>query len=176
MFKVKKAPERRQCFETFFIPKINVSYFCPFSFLFFFFRLGKWSKKIKENLHYKNNADLKFAIPDKIYLLKANNRYTRKRCEKRSKLTRKNQNDIIVVVLVFLLLTSKYFTRFSSTSFVDIEQVHVCWYKARMCIKVLTPSPFLVKPPPQPLNLQTAQAPPFLGNLPLYIGLSWTPL
>ena len=121
MFKVKKAPERRQCFETFFIPKINVSYFCPFSFLFFFFRLGKWSKKIKENLHYKNNADLKFAIPDKIYLLKANNRYTRKRCEKRSKLTKKkserhhcrsscvfivNFEHILHVFLVLLLLTS----------------------------------------------------------------------
>ena len=40
--------------------------------------------------------------------------------------------------------------------------------------KTLPPPSFLPSPPP--LNQQTVQAPPFLGNPPLYIGFSWPPL
>ena len=38
----------------------------------------------------------------------------------------KYQNEVVDVVLVFLLLTLKYFTTFSSVS-IDFEQVNVSW-------------------------------------------------
>ena len=41
--------------------------------------------------------------------------------------------------------------------------------------KSLPPPPSFLPSPP-PLNQQTVQAPPFLGNPPLYIGFSWPPL
>ena len=44
-------------------------------------------------------------IPANIYLFKVDNRYNRKRCEICSKLTKKHQNDVNDVVLVFLSLT-----------------------------------------------------------------------
>ena len=50
--------------------------------------------------------------PANIYLFKVNNRNNRKRCEICLKLTIKQQNDVIEVVLVFLLLTLKIFVNF----------------------------------------------------------------
>ena len=38
-----------------------------------------------------------------------------------------NKNDVFDVVLMFLLLTLKYFTSSFSISFVDFEQVNVSW-------------------------------------------------
>ena len=38
----------------------------------------------------------------------------------------KYQNEVVDVVLVFLLLTLKYFTTFSSVS-IDFEQINVSW-------------------------------------------------
>ena len=66
-------------------------------------------------------------LPLGIYVLKVNNRNTRKRSEICSKLTMKNQNDVSYVVLVFLSLTMKYLTPFSSVFIVDFEQVNVSW-------------------------------------------------
>ena len=66
-------------------------------------------------------------LPLGIYVLKGNNRNTRKRSEICSKLTMKNQNDVSYVVLVFLSLTMKYLTPFSSVFIVDFEQVNVSW-------------------------------------------------
>ena len=60
-------------------------------------------------------------------MFKVNNRNTRKRSEICSKLTMKNQNDVSYVVLVFLSLTMKYLTPFSSVFIVDFEQVNVSW-------------------------------------------------
>ena len=54
-------------------------------------------------------------------MYKVNNRNTRKRCEIRSRLTMKSQNDVIDVVLVSLLLTFNIFHFFSV---VDFEQVN----------------------------------------------------
>ena len=50
--------------------------------------------------------------PANIYLFKLNNRNTRKRCEICSKLTIKTPDDVIDVVLVFLLLTLNIFHTF----------------------------------------------------------------
>ena len=43
--------------------------------------------------------------------------------------TRTTSNDVSDVVLVSLLLTWTYFTRFSSVSIVNFERVNVCWEK-----------------------------------------------
>ena len=48
-----------------------------------------------------------------------------------SKLTIKKLEDVIDVVLVFLLLTWAYFIPFSSVSIVDFEQVNVSWVMSR---------------------------------------------
>ena len=68
-------------------------------------------------------------LPLGIYVLKVNNRNTRKRSEICSKLTMKKQNDVSYVVLVFLSLTMKYLTPFSSVFIVDFEQVNVSWVR-----------------------------------------------
>ena len=39
----------------------------------------------------------------------------------------KYQNEVVDVILVFLLLTLKYFTTFSSVSIVDFEKVNFSW-------------------------------------------------
>ena len=65
--------------------------------------------------------------PANIYLLKVSNRSTRKRCEICSKLTIKTPEDVLDVVLVFLLLTLKIFHALSSVSFVNFGQVNVSW-------------------------------------------------
>ena len=51
---------------------------------------------------------IKMLCQANIYLFKDNNRNTRKRCEKRSKLTIENQNDVNEV-MVFLLLNLNIF-------------------------------------------------------------------
>ena len=43
------------------------------------------------------------------------------------RLQQKHQNDLIDIVLVFLLLTLNYFISFSSVSIVDFEEVNVSW-------------------------------------------------
>ena len=53
-----------------------------------------------------------FPFPASIYLFKANNRNTRKRCEMCSKIIIKTQKDVIDVILMFLLLTVNIFHRF----------------------------------------------------------------
>ena len=50
--------------------------------------------------------------PANIYLFKVNISNTRKRCEIRSKLTKKHQNGVTDVVLVFLLLALNIFHTF----------------------------------------------------------------
>ena len=60
--------------------------------------------------HPKKTLDLSF-YPVKIYLVKVNNRNTRKRCEICSKLTIKTL-DVTDVVQVFLLLTLNVFHTF----------------------------------------------------------------
>ena len=50
-----------------------------------------------------------------------------KKCEICSKLTIKHQNNVIDVILMFLLLTMNIFHTFSSVSIVDFEQVNVSW-------------------------------------------------
>ena len=66
--------------------------------------------------------------PANVHLFKFSNRYTRKRCEICSKLTTKHQNNVIDVVLMFLLLTIwTYFTPFCSVSIVNFEEVDVIW-------------------------------------------------
>ena len=65
-------------------------------------------------------------------MFKINNRNTRERCEIRSKLTitrnNKHENNVIDVVLVFLLLILNiFYTSFSSVSIVNFEQVNVSW-------------------------------------------------
>ena len=50
-------------------------------------------------------------IPGNVYLFKVNNRNTTNKCEKCSKLTIKYQNNVIDVVLVFLLLTLNNFQK-----------------------------------------------------------------
>ena len=62
-----------------------------------------------------------------IYSFKVNNSNTRKMCEICSKLTIKHQNDVIGVVLVFLLLTLTNFLSFSSVFIADFEQVNFSW-------------------------------------------------
>ena len=42
-------------------------------------------------------------------------------------LTKKHQNDVNAVVLVFLLLTLNIFHTFFSVSIVDFEQANVSW-------------------------------------------------
>ena len=46
---------------------------------------------------------------------------------KKSKLTIRQQNDVIDVILMSLSLTLDIFYTFFSVSFVDFEQVNVCW-------------------------------------------------
>ena len=65
--------------------------------------------------------------PANIYLLKVNNKNTRKKCEICSDLTIKTSDDVIDVILV-LLLTMDMFDMFSNISIVDFEQVHVGVY------------------------------------------------
>ena len=65
-------------------------------------------------------------FPASIYLLKVNNRNTRPRSEICSKLTKKHQN-VIDIVLASLLLTVNKCTHFSSASIVDFKQVNVGW-------------------------------------------------
>ena len=62
-------------------------------------------------------------------MFKANNRNTRKSCEICSKLTIEHQNDVIDVVLVFLLLTLTIFHSFFQCFFsvVHFEQVNIGW-------------------------------------------------
>ena len=62
-------------------------------------------------------------FPAKIYLLKDSNKNTRKRCEICSKLTVKTLEQLIDVILVFLLLTLNIFHTFFYVSIVDFEQV-----------------------------------------------------
>ena len=54
-----------------------------------------------------------------------------------SKLTIKHQNDVVGVVLVFLLLTLNILNTFFSVSIVKLEQVNVSW--VRGCFKQLKP-------------------------------------
>ena len=62
-----------------------------------------------------------------IYLFKVNSRNTRKRCEICSNLTKKHQNNVIDVVLVFFCYLRTYFTLLSGVCTVDFEQVNVSW-------------------------------------------------
>ena len=52
----------------------------------------------------------------------------------------KNTNNIIDVVLVFLLSTSNLFHTFFSVSIVEFEQVNVCWVDSLK--KILTATMF----------------------------------
>ena len=63
-------------------------------------------ENVIESLSNKDN------VPANNYFFKVNNGNTRKRCETCSKLTIKHQNDVINVVLVFLLLTLNMFHTF----------------------------------------------------------------
>ena len=56
--------------------------------------------------------------PDIMYLFKVNNKSTRKRCEICSRLT---INDVVDLVLVFLLLTLNIFHNFFSAFIIDVE-------------------------------------------------------
>ena len=70
------------------------------------------------------------SYPANIYLLKTNNRNTRKRCEICSKLTIKTPESRQCgrgVVLVFFIVNFQHITPFSSVSFVDFEQVNFSW-------------------------------------------------
>ena len=58
------------------------------------------------------NDRLYQTFPANIYVLKVNNRNTRKRCEICSKLTIKTPENVIDVVLLFLLLTWNMFRTF----------------------------------------------------------------
>ena len=73
-------------------------------------------------------------LPSNINLFKVSNRNTRKRYEKCSKLTKKCQNDVSGLVLVFLFFWT-YFTPFSGVSVVDFEQVSVSWVYIRMILE-----------------------------------------
>ena len=65
-------------------------------------------------------------LPANIHLFIVNNRNTRKRCGICSKLTIKYQSNVNnVLLLMFLLLTSKNFTPLSRVSIVDFEQVNI---------------------------------------------------
>ena len=75
-------------------------------------------------------------LPSNINLFKVSNRNTRKRYEKCSKLTKKCQNDVNDLVLVFLFFWT-YFTPFSSVSVFDFEQVSVSWVYIRMILEFL---------------------------------------
>ena len=68
---------------------------------------NRWESGSKK---YMANSTDKKVIPANIYLFEVNNRNTRKRCETCSKLTK---NDVIDVILVFLLLTLIIFQTFS---------------------------------------------------------------
>ena len=59
-------------------------------------------------------------------LLQVNNKNTRKRCEIRTNLTIKHQNDVNDVFWCFYRYLWTYFTHFSTVSFVDFEQVNAC--------------------------------------------------
>ena len=62
-----------------------------------------------------------------------NNRNTRKECEICSKLIIKTPENVIEVVLVFLLLTLNIFTLFSGVSMVGSEKVNVSWVVLPCC-------------------------------------------
>ena len=76
--------------------------------------------------------------PTNTYLLKFNNRNTRKRYEICSKSIIKTTEDVTDVFLLFLLLTLTYFTPFPSVSIVDSEQVNVCWEIFDRVLNMLT--------------------------------------
>ena len=67
--------------------------------------------------------------PANIYLIKFNNRNTRKKCEICPKLAMKTseQSHVNDVDLVLLLLTLNIFHTFSSFSIVDFAQVNISW-------------------------------------------------
>ena len=78
---------------------------------------------------------LNYIFPTNIYLFKASNKNTSKRCEIYSKFTIKTPErrqscrsyDVNYVVLVLLLLTLNIFHTFSTVLTVDFEQVNVTW-------------------------------------------------
>ena len=78
---------------------------------------------------------LNYIFPTNIYLFKASNKNTSKRCEIYSKFTIKTPErrqscrsyDVNYVVLVLLLLTLNIFHIFSTVFTVDFEQVNVTW-------------------------------------------------
>ena len=78
---------------------------------------------------------LNYIFPTNIYLFKASNKNTSKRCEIYSKFTIKTPErrqscrsyDVNYVVLVLLLLTLNIFHTFSTVFTVDFEQVNVTW-------------------------------------------------
>ena len=55
------------------------------------------------------------------------------------------------------------------------QETHSAHWGINPPLKNTAPPPSFLPSPP-PLNQQTVQAPPFLGNPPLYIGFSWPPL
>ena len=60
-------------------------------------------KFLTSNLYHQSLGPCQVCmIPTSIYMFKINNRYTRKRCEVYSKLTKKHQNDANDIIVVFL--------------------------------------------------------------------------
>ena len=80
---------------------------------------------------HKRNLALVLSCPSlqtyaaNICLFKVRNKNNRKKCGICSKLTKKHQNDVNDVVLVFLLLTLNIFHTFFNVSTVDFEQANV---------------------------------------------------
>ena len=65
-----------------------------------------------EITNYRTLSVSVYTNPANINLFKVSNRNTRKRCETWSKLTIKHQNEIIDIILMFLLLTLNIFYTF----------------------------------------------------------------
>ena len=74
---------------------------------FTFFELYNWYQ-IAQRITYSNKLLASPKYPANIYLHKVNRRNTEKRCKIYLKIT-KHQDDVIEVVLVFLLFTSNIF-------------------------------------------------------------------
>ena len=87
-------------------------------------------KGSNEDREIKSLDILSFSIvlPANIYLLKVNNRSTRRRYEACSQLTIKNNRTTSMTSFwCFILLTLNTLHTFSSVSIVDSEQVNVSW-------------------------------------------------
>ena len=104
--------------ERFFSLKISNSFdllkfraiVCPNeSIALLTFKCYQTCSKMERNIHAVSGNLFLSIFPAGIYLLKVNNRKTRKRCDLCSKLTIKTPEDAIGIVLVSLLLTLNIF-------------------------------------------------------------------